>query len=151
MGVYIELFGKSKLEWFQTFLELLHDIPSHDTFSDVCSRLDPGQFQKCFMTWPPAVADLTPGEVAAIYGKTSRPSHDPHADKGALPLVSTWASTNALTLGHVKTGEKSNEISAIPRLLHLLALKGNWCQQHEEVRDRLAGAEEFGFAGVPRD
>ena len=49
--VYIELFGKSKLEWFQTFLELPHGIPSHDTFGDVFSRLDPEQFQQCF-SWP---------------------------------------------------------------------------------------------------
>ena len=48
----IELFGKSKLEWFQTFLELPHGIPSHDTFGDV------KQFQQCFMAWTQAVSDL---------------------------------------------------------------------------------------------
>ena len=60
--VYIELFGKSKLEWFQTFLELPHGIPSHDTFGDVFSRLDPEQFQQCFMAWTQAVSDLIPGK-----------------------------------------------------------------------------------------
>ncbi len=40
--VHIELFGKSKLAWFQSFLELPHGIPSHDTFGDVFARLDPG-------------------------------------------------------------------------------------------------------------
>ena len=49
--VYIELFGKSKLEWFQTFLELPHGIPSHDTFGDVFSRLDPEQFHFS-ASWP---------------------------------------------------------------------------------------------------
>ena len=60
--VYIELFGKSKLEWFRTFLELPHGIPSHDTFGDVFSRLDPEQFQQCFMAWTQAVSDLSPGK-----------------------------------------------------------------------------------------
>ena len=53
--VYVELFGKSKLEWFRTFLELPHGVPSHDTFGDVFSRLDPEQFQQRFMAWTQAV------------------------------------------------------------------------------------------------
>ncbi len=63
--VHVELFGKSKLEWFQTFLELPSGIPSHDTFGDVFARLDPTQFQNCFVSWTQAVAELLPGEVVA--------------------------------------------------------------------------------------
>ena len=70
------------------------------------------------------MADLLPGEVVAIDGKTVRRSHDRGADKGATHLVSAWASVNTLTLGQVKTEEKSNEITAIPRLLEMLELNG---------------------------
>ena len=126
--VYIELFGKSKLEWFQTFLELPHGIPSHDTFGDVFSRLDPEQFQQCCMAWTQAVSDLVPREVVASDGKTVRRSHDRNAGKRAIHLVSAWASANTLTLGQVKSTEKSteksNEITAIPQLLPMLELKG---------------------------
>ena len=71
--VHVELFGKSQEEWFQTFLELPHGIPSHDTFSEVFSRLNPEQFQRCFMEWTRAVAKLLPGEVVAIDGRTGAP------------------------------------------------------------------------------
>ena len=54
--VHVELFGKSKLEWFQTFLELPNGVPSHDTFGDVFARLDPAQFQNCFVSWTQAIA-----------------------------------------------------------------------------------------------
>ena len=47
--VYVEMFGKSKEEWFRTFLELPNGIPSHDTFGEVFSRLDPERFQQCFV------------------------------------------------------------------------------------------------------
>ena len=122
--VYVEMFGKSKEEWFRTFLDLPNGIPSHDTFGDVFSRLDPDQFQRCFMEWTQALADLLPGEVVAIDGKTVRRSHDKRAGKQAIHLVSAWASGNTLTLGQTATDEKSNEITAIPQLLEMLELNG---------------------------
>ena len=70
------------------------------------------------------MAELLPGEVVAIDGKTLRRSHDKRAGKQAIHLVSAWASANTLTLGQVKTEEKSNEITAIPRLLEMLELSG---------------------------
>ena len=76
------------------------------------------------MEWSQGVAELLPGEVVAIDGKTTRRSHDTRGGKGPLHLVSAWASANTLTLGQVKTEEKSNEITAIPRLLELLELNG---------------------------
>ena len=122
--MHVDLFGRSKLEWFQTFLELPGGIPSHDTFGDVFARLDPEQFQSCFMAWTQAIAELLPGEVVAIDGKTARRSYDRAGSKRAMHLVSAWATRNTLTLGQVRTEEKSNEITAIPQLLNLLDLQG---------------------------
>ena len=122
--VYVEMFGKSKEEWFRSFLDLPNGIPSHDTFGDVFSRLDPDRFQECFMEWSQGLAELLPGEVVAIDGKTVRRSHDKRAGKQAIHLVSAWASANTLSLGQVRTEDKSNEITAIPRLLEMLELNG---------------------------
>ena len=55
--VYVEMFGKSKEEWFRSFLDLPNGIPSHDTFGDVFSRLDPDRFQECFIPNPPMDRD----------------------------------------------------------------------------------------------
>ena len=60
----------------------------------------------------------------AIDGKTVRRSYDRSRSRQAIHLVSAWASANTMTLGQVKTEEKSNEITAIPRLLELLDLHG---------------------------
>jgi len=122
--VDIELFGNCKEEWFNSFLELPNGIPSHDTFGDVFARLYPEQFQLCFMEWVQAVAQLTQGEVVAIDGKTVRRSHDRTSGKQAIHMVNVWASSNGLALGQTRVEEKSNEITAIPKLLQLLELAG---------------------------
>lgn len=122
--VDVELFGKAKLEWLRTFLALPNGIPSHDTFGRVFARLDPVRFEACFLAWVQATARQTGRELVAVDGKTLRRSHDRSAGKAALQLVSAWASANRLVLGQVAVAEGSNEITAIPELLHLLALEG---------------------------
>jgi predicted transposase YbfD/YdcC len=89
----------------------------------VFSLLRPEAFEECFRAWVASIRQMLPGEIVAIDGKSLRRSHDRGAGLGALHLVSAWAADNRLVLGQVATEEKSNEITAIPRLLELLALK----------------------------
>jgi len=120
----VELFGQAKEGWFKTFLELSNGIPSHDTFWRVFARLDPQQFQQSFVSWITSVSEVTKGQVVAIDGKTLRRSHDKALGRGAIDMVSAWATENHLVLGQVKVDEKSNEISAIPELLQVLEISG---------------------------
>jgi len=120
----VEEFGKARIEWFQTFLELPNGIPSHDTFTRVFARLDPEQFQACFLRWIAAVSEVMSGQVIAIDGKVLRRSQDRRNDKAAIDMVSAWATANRLVLGQVKVAEKSNEITAIPQLLEALEISG---------------------------
>ena len=121
----MELFGKSKRQWLQTFLALPHGIPSHDTFGRVFARLNPTRFQECFLSWTRAVAALTQGTLVSLDGKTARASFDRATAASPLHMVSAWCSQNGgLVMGQLKTDSKSNEITAIPELLQLLALKG---------------------------
>jgi len=86
--------------------------------------LDPEQFCQAFLSWMQAVAEVTGGELIALDGKQLRGSHDGVLDKEAIWMVSAWAESNGLVLGQRKVDEKSNEITAIPQLLEMLALRG---------------------------
>lgn len=122
--VNIELYGQAKEKWLATFLELPNGIPSHDTFGRVFRNLEPEQFEKAFQNWVMSVYEVTEGEIVAIDGKQLRRSHDGLLGKKAIWMVDAWASENQITLGQLKVDEKSNEITAIPKLLELLMLKG---------------------------
>ncbi len=119
-----ELYGKSKPLCLSTFLELPNGIPSHDTFGQVFSLLDAEPFQRAFYEWVFAVNDLVPEQVIHIDGKCLRGSEDKYLGKRAVYMVSAWAEANELMLGQRKVDEKSNEITAIPELLNLLAIAG---------------------------
>ena len=121
--VEIEAFGKTKEAWLKTFLALPNGIPSHDTFGRVFARIDPRQFEECFLNWVRGVTEKISG-VIAIDGKTLRRSHDAANGKKALHMVSAWAAENRMVLAQVAVDEKSNEITAIPALLKLLELHG---------------------------
>lgn len=121
--VAVERFGNAKLDWLRRFLDLPNGIPSHDTFGRVFARLDPLQFEACFRDWVAAVCRRLPGHVA-IDGKAVRGSGDGPSGQKPLHLVSAWATEARLTLGVVAVDGKSNEITAIPKLLELLDLEG---------------------------
>jgi len=121
----MELFGKSKRAWLQTFLALPHGIPSHDTFGRVFARLNPQRFQACFLSWTQAVAQLTQGALVSLDGKTVRASFDRATASSPLHMLSAGCSEQGgLVIGQIKTEAKSNEITAILDLLKLLAIKG---------------------------
>ncbi len=118
----MELYARSKEEFLRTFLELPNGIPSHDTYNRVFSTIDCNKFEVCFLEWADSMVQLNPKEVVAIDGKAVRGAK---ADgrKSPVHLVSAWANENNLVLGQVKVSEKSNEITAIPKLLEVLSLQ----------------------------
>lgn len=117
----VQQYGKSKKVWLKAFLELPNGIPSHDTFGRVFAMLDPKQFTDAFISWSQSIRALI-GQIA-IDGKTLRASYDNAMEKGAIHMVSAWVVDNGIVLGQVKTGEKSNEITAIPELLKQIELE----------------------------
>jgi len=116
-------YGEDKLEWLKTFLTLPSGIPSHDTFNRVFAALDPEEMEKGFVAWVSSIAKLTAGEVVAIDGKALRGTRET-GKKALVHMVSAWAEGNGLVLAQRKVDEKSNEITAIPKLLNALELTG---------------------------
>ncbi len=120
-----EDFAQAKAKWFASFLDLKHGVPSADTFRRVFSRLDPDAFERCFLDWMQAVAELSEGKLVAIDGKAIRRSFERGWDKlGMTHMVSAFAQHNGQVLTQLKTDGKGKELAAIAQLLGLLDLNG---------------------------
>ena len=117
------LFGEIKAPFLRQFLRLRHGIPSHDTFSRVFRLLDPAPFEACFTRFMQRFAEGLQG-VVAIDRKTLRRSFDRAAGQSPLHMLHAWSAEQRLLLGQLAVDGKSNEITAVPKLLDLLSLKG---------------------------
>lgn len=122
--VAIAAFGRAKREFLKKFLDLSSGIPSHDRFNAILGAIKPAEFERCLLSWITSLHEITGGQIVAIDGKTLRRSFDTASSKAAIHMVSAWATANHLTLGQIVVDAKSNEITAIPKLLEVLEIKG---------------------------
>lgn len=122
-AVDMALFAKAKEPFLSEFLDLKNGPPSHDTFSRLFRHLDPDQFRVAFQRFMAEFSATCQG-VVAIDGKVLRRSFDTASGKSALHMVSAWGCEQRMVLGQIATDVKSNEITAVPKLLKMLSLKG---------------------------
>ena len=121
--VEIARYGEKKLGLLRRFRPFKDETPSHDQLGDIFAVLDAEQFQKCFVAWVASLTGLGP-EIIAIDGKTLRRSYQEGGAKAPIHMVSAWSAGQNMVLGQVKVADKSNEITAIPKLLDMLVIKG---------------------------
>jgi predicted transposase YbfD/YdcC len=117
----LEDFGSAKQGWLSSFLDMHNGVPSHDTFNRVFQALSPIEFEKHFTQWVQSLVGSIANEYVSIDGKRIRQASKMLSSSN-IHIVSAWASHNEVTLGQIKTEDKSNEITAIPKLLDSLML-----------------------------
>jgi predicted transposase YbfD/YdcC len=121
----VAVYGRTKRTWLATFLKLPNGIPSHDTFSEVFSRLNPDAFEACFRAWMQSMVDISGGKLVAIDGKSIRRSFEHGWDKsGMAHIVSAFVQANKMVFAQEKTDGKGRELDAIEKLLDMLDLNG---------------------------
>jgi len=123
--VAIAEFGRTKKDFLKKFLDLSAGIPSHDRFNAIFAALKPEEFERCLVSWITSLHEITKGQVIAIDGKTLRRSYDKASSKSAIHMVSAWATLNHISLGQTVVENKSNEITAIPKLLKIIDFTGS--------------------------
>lgn len=120
----IVVYAKEKEEWLKKYLTLSGGIPCYGTFWWIFVLLDPSELEKCFVDWVQSIMSIKTGENIAIDGKALRGTGDSEKSNAFIHMVSAWASNSNLTLAQTKVDGKSNEITAIPKLLDMMEIEG---------------------------
>ncbi len=121
--VDIAEFGRSKEAFFRSFLELPNGIASHDTFGRVFAAMSAEAFEKGFQSWVRDLVGSSAGKLVALDGKTLRRSSSPAEGRSPIHMVSAWVHENHAVFGQLRVDDKTNEITALPKLLEMLDLK----------------------------
>jgi len=119
----VKNYGKAKIDYLKHYLDYQNGIPSDDTVRRFFRAIDSDSFKQIFCKWVSSLANVVDAKVIAIDGKSSRRSHD--GDEKMLHMISAFATEARIVLGQEKVSEKSNEITAIPKLLDLFNVKGH--------------------------
>lgn len=117
-------FGRQRIDWLKKFIELENGIPSEQTFGRVFGLISPEELLACFIEWSTSIAILAPGSIIAIDGKTVRKSYHKRIEQKPLHLINAYVTDQRITIGSIKTPDKSNEIKGIPPLLKTLTIAG---------------------------
>lgn len=120
----VAAYAKGRKEWLSTVLDFQYGIPSYSTFWWLFVMLDPAEFHQGFQKWITCLMESIDGEVYAIDGKALRATAVKGEANSFVHMVSIWACSQQLTLGQVKVDGKSNEITAIPKLLEIIDIAG---------------------------
>src|SRR4051794_16237321 len=118
--VTIAAWGRNKRAWLARFLDLSSGIPSHDRFNAIFRALKPGEFERCLLGWITSLHEVTAGQLVPIDGNPPRQSFEKADAKPPTHMVSAGAPATHISRGQVVADKKSNEITAIPKLLELL-------------------------------
>ena len=119
----VENYGKAKIGYLRYYLDYENGVPSDDSIRRFFRSIDPEHFKQIFSCWVSSIANIAHAKVIAIDGKSSRRTLD--GDGKMLHMVSAFATDARVVLAQEKVSDKSNEITAIPKLLDLLDVKGH--------------------------
>ena len=124
--VAVALWGHRHEAWLKhdVGLPLPRGIPTHHTFGRLFARLDPDALERCVASFLDNLARQCGGQWVQIDGKRLCGSFDRAASKAGIHMVNAWCHAHSLVLGQLAVEDKSNEITAIPKLLELLELRG---------------------------
>jgi predicted transposase YbfD/YdcC len=122
----VAMYAKRKKRWLTETLKLTNDVPSYWTFWTVFAILSPTALEQCFVQWVQSklAGDLTNKRCISFDGKAQRGTGKKGDPNSFVHIVSAWVTSHHLTLGQLKVDGKSNEITAIPRLLDMVDVEG---------------------------
>jgi predicted transposase YbfD/YdcC len=118
------LFAQTHLTLLKEYIELPGGIPSHDTFRRAFTILDPDILRVCLSDYGKDVVGILSEKQICIDGKKLKGVSPTTRGNKGLYILNAWVAENRLCVGQARVDDKSNEITAIPKLLDQMDITG---------------------------
>jgi len=120
----IVLQANSMRDWLAKYVDIINGVPCVKTFKRVFATLAPEGLEKIQRSLIELLKEKKSGEIISFDGKTMRGTSCSEKDLKAIHMLNAWSHDNGICIGHMKVDDKSNEITALPKLMEHLDLKG---------------------------
>jgi len=117
------LFAKERGREFEGLLELPNGVPSVDTFERVFKKLKSESLQRCLDSYGKEILGSLSEKQIILDGKKLKGVSPGSKGNSGLYILNAWVSENRFCIGQEKVEEKSNEITAIPKVLESLDIE----------------------------
>lgn len=122
-GIGIAAFANNRVDWFKNLIPLPFGVPSHDTFTRLINKIHPEEMTKLFEIAHQEQLSFSHNDNLTIEKALKNHICIDGKDVNALVLVKAYCPHKKQVLNQVKVSSKSNEITAIPKLLDKLRNK----------------------------
>lgn len=125
----IEMFGIKNKNWLRKFLLLTGGIPSAQTYERVISLLEPDEINKICVEFSNLLTESNrkKKEMYHFDGKVEKGSSRKDREIKPLNVLNVFSSKYGICIDQEMIEEKTNEITAIPKIIERLNLKGVVC------------------------
>jgi predicted transposase YbfD/YdcC len=119
----MHLLAKERGSQLKEILQLPNGAPSADTFERVFRNLEPSALQECLSNYGKDILSTLAEKQIILDGKKLKGVSPTSKGNSGLYILNAWVSENNICVGQQKVDNKSNEITAIPKILDSLDLE----------------------------
>jgi predicted transposase YbfD/YdcC len=119
----VVVMSEGMIDWLAQYVDMTSGVPCERTFKDLFNLIHPEVMEKTLQDVSSLLREKMSQEVISFDGQTERGTADRRAEMSGIHLVHAWSSDNEICLGQLKVDDKSNEITAVPKLMESLDLK----------------------------
>lgn len=120
----IVIMSQGMTDWLSGYVDMDDGVPCERTFKNLFNAIEPETLEKTLLEMAKIIRKKVLGDVVSFDGQTSRGTADKLANLTGIHLLNAWSADNDICLGQLKVDDKSNEITAVPKLMDSLNLEG---------------------------
>ena len=121
----IVIMSQGMTDWLSHYIDMTNGVPCERTFKNIFNSIKPETMENALLELSRMLRKKIHGDIVSFDGQTERGTVNKYENLTGIHLLNAWSTDNEICLGQLKVDDKSNEITAVPKLMESLDLKGS--------------------------